>query len=272
MATKKINFAVNQLIVSEETPFDIQTFNAIPESYTDTVEIGEQNEVVVVKIIKKEILRNRYIAITITRGDKYPFPTEVMGPDLQKRENPRPSDLIELDDQLFILIDTQKQRIYISNQKKKTEMRTWLKDKLDREVVIKSIISEQEFVNRIETIKSISFSVVPNLFNSPGQDILSSNLVGDIFGFGAEKAKIELYYNNSRISDAIKAKINTMLQRENEFSDITVIGRSDEDMESIFNLEGVTNKVQIEVETVLNSELVEPILVFNQLLIEVEGL
>jgi len=199
-------------------------------------------------------------------GDKYPYPTKVVNEDLCEEDNPRAPGLIELDQQLFVLIDVNTQRIWISNQQKKGEIRLWLKNKLDTNIIIKSIINDIDFIEKIKSVKEISFSVVPNLFNSSQQDTLSSHLIEDMLGFGAKKAKLSLEYDNSKISGTIKSKINSMIGRKDEFNDITVIGRSDENLESTFNLEEITSRIQVDVPINESSKLLDPSNIFLTLI------
>jgi len=270
MAKKQLKFYVHQLVIEGIDMFDCSTFNIIKNSDTETFEMkkikDDKVEILSVKKILKNIYENRFIGISFDMGDKYPYSPKVVNEDLCEQDNPRKADLIELDEQLFVLIDVQTQRMWISDQRKKGDLRIWLKDKLDKATIVKSIINDKEFIDKIKSVKEISFSIAPNLFNSSRQDTLSSHLIDDILGFGAEKAKLSLEFNNSKISDKIKSKLRSLIGKKDEFNDITVIGRSDENLDSTFNLNEITSRVQIDIPTNQASELLNPNEVFLTLI------
>ena len=250
MANKPLKFSIFQLIVETETPFTVKTFSSIEEQKLETFEIGpkEDKETLSIKRVNKECFENRFIAFYFNEGSKFPYsPTVIDTTDLIEKENPRPAEDIELDDQFFVLIDVSSQRIYLSDQRRKGTFTTWLKEKIGKETHIKSIINEEEFLNKIKSVNKISLSIVPNLFNTSSQDTLSHNLARDIYSFGGEKAKLEIEYNNTRMTDIIKNKFNQVLGKKNDFQEITIIGRSDEGFESVFNLEEVYSKLVIDV-------------------------
>lgn len=270
MAKKELKFHVNQLIINSDSVFSCTDFDPIKDEATETHEIkkikGEGNEILSVKKVLKKIYENRFVALSFDEGAKFPYPPTVVNSNLDEESNPRAPDQIELDQQFFILVDTETKRIWISEYRKKNSICVWLKEKLNSEVEIKSIFKDGEFMEKIKSIKEISFSIVPNLFNAADQDILSHHLLQDIYGFGAQKAKLKMEFNNSEISDIIKRKVNELIGRKNEFLDITVIGRSDGILESTFNLEEITSKVSIEATIKETSKLLDPDEVFKNLI------
>lgn len=270
MAKKTVKFYVHQLVIEKEAIFNCDTFSYIKDSETETLDIKKTNndeiEILSVKKVEKKVFDNRFIGLSFDMGNKYPYPTKVVNEELREEDNPRAPGLIELDEQLFVLIDVNTQRIWISNQQKKGEIKVWLKNKLNKDIIIKSIINDVDFIEKIKSVREISFSVVPNLFNSSQQDTLSSHLIEDMLGFGAKKAKLSLEYDNSKITDIIKSKINAIIGRKDEFNDITVVGRSDENLESTFNLEEITSRVQVDVSINESSKLLDPSNIFLTLI------
>lgn len=275
MANKPLKFSIFQLIVETETPFTVKTFSSIEEQKLETFEIGpkEDKETLSIKRVNKECFENRFIAFYFNEGSKFPYsPTVIDTTDLIEKENPRPAEDIELDDQFFVLIDVSSQRIYLSDQRRKGTFTTWLKEKIGKETHIKSIINEEEFLNKIKSVNKISLSIVPNLFNTSSQDTLSHNLARDIYSFGGEKAKLEIEYNNTRMTDIIKNKFNQVLGKKNDFQEITIIGRSDEGFESVFNLEEVISKLVIDVSAQEKTNLLDPTIVFNILIDRIKSI
>lgn len=270
MAKQILKLSVGQLIIHNEEVFDISSFSSIVNDSVETAQINikpGERETLSVKQINKQIHEDRFISIYFKQGDKFPYPETVVGSDLDEHKNPRSPEEIELSEQFFVLIDIVSQRIYLSDQRKKTTLAQWLGDKLDREITIKSVIAEQEFISRLRTVDKIGFSVVPNLFNrSDNSELLSDHLVQDIFGFDAEKAYLEFHYNQSKVTEKIKAKFNELMRRKSEVDDIVVIGRNEESLESVFNLNEVTNKITIEVNVSDRSQLLDPKEVFYTLI------
>ena len=269
MANKNIKFSGHHLIITGTVPFASSCFDAIQDSETEHLDINisaTEKETLSIKKVVKQLKDNRFISLYFNYGEKYPYsPTvaTVVGENLQELSNPRTPEQIELSDQLFVLIDVTTQRIWISDQRQKNSVLDWIKNKTGLAMSIKSIINEADFIDKIKSVQEISFSVVPDLFNSAGQDTLSNHLVQDIYGFGADKARVQLSYSNTSVTDIIKQKFNSLIGRKSEFQDITVIGRSDEGLDTIFNLDEVISKISVDVGADSKSKLVNPEEVFD---------
>lgn len=275
MATKQLSFCVNQLIINN-AQCDLLTFAALGDEDIVKHDITHKEdgvtETLSIKKVNKNCVEDRFVTFYINQGDKYPYSETVINGDLEETKNPRDPNQLEMDDQFFALVDTSTQRIYLSDQRKKYLIRSWLEEKTCKEVTIKSIIAEEEFIDRLSTVNQISFTLVPNLFNSTDDGFLSKNLVQDIYGFGAEKAKLELIYSGSRITENLKDLFKKLINRKSEFESITVIGRNDENLESIFNLQEITNKLIVEVnEFGEGSKLLNPEAVFRALIEKIKS-
>lgn len=120
-------------------------------------------------------------------------------------------------------------------------------------------------MDKIHSISRVSFAIVPNLFNSASQDTLSDHIVTDIYGFGAEKARLDLDYRNASMTDGLKNKLTSLMKQRVQFKEITIIGRSDEGFESVFSLEEVVNKIIIDVSLQEKTNLLDCSIVFSLL-------
>ena len=269
MATKPLKFSIHQLVIPDEAPFTVNTFSLIDESELETFNINrseEEQETLSIKRVSKEVRENRFICLYFNEGDKFPYsPTVIDTADLQEKENPRSPEDIEMSDQFFVVIDVLHQRLYLSDQRRKGTFLAWLKDKLSKEVNIKSIIDEETFLDKINSVSRVSFAILPNLFNSSSQDALSDHIVTDIYGFGAEKARLDLEYRNASITDNLKNKLASIMKQRVQFKEITIIGRSDEGFESVFNLEEVINKITVDVSLQEKTNLLDCSIVFSLL-------
>jgi hypothetical protein len=272
MSSKNLKFSGHYLIVDGVTPFTSACFDKIKDFNTEHLDVTiskNEKETLSIEKVTKKIWEDRFISLYFNYGERYPYSPMVatfVAGDIQELNNPRTPEQIELDDQLFVLIDIKTQRIWLSNLRQRNTVFDWIKKKIGLEISIKAIINESEFINKIKSVQEISFAVIPDLFNSSEQDTLSNHLVQDIYGFGAEKARVQLLYNNKSVTDTIKKKFNELIGKKGEFQDITVIGRSDEGFDAVFNLEEVISKISIDVGSDSKSKLFDPNEVFEALI------
>ena len=269
MSKKTLKFTVSQLIINS-SHFDLSTFSDLKDADLDTYKVvhkeGEKEEILSITKFTKALEEERFITIYFNEGNKFPYTDKVIDSNLEEHDNPRSAEEIELDNQFFVLIDVKTQRIFMSDQRKKTSFISWLNEKMKKEIVIKPIISEKEFIQKIKSINKICFTVVPNIFNSQNKDILSNKLLQDIYGFDAEEGHIELSYNDAKISEKIINKLKALFGRKEEFKEITVIGRSDENFESIFNINEIINAIYIDIDCSNETKLLDEKNVFAVLI------
>jgi hypothetical protein len=267
MANKSFNFSVYQLIVDGQS-FSRDTFSALQSEEIDKFKftnIEQQEEVLNVKKIFKNDIDDRFISIYFLEGAKYPYSETVVNDELEESENPRHPDQIEMDDQLFALIDIERQRVYISDGRRKHLVSSWLSNKVEKEITIKSIMDEDEFIERLKTISEIQFTLLPDLLTGASNVPLARALLEDIYGYGADKAKLKLQYENTRVTDTIKEKIRNLLSDRGTFQSIVVIGHDEEDFESVFNLEKIVSKQSVILTGLDESELINPSTLFSSL-------
>jgi hypothetical protein len=243
MDSLNLEFSVNQLVIDDRTCL-LSDFAEIKEEIFDEQTVNKK-EVLSAKKIKKTTISNRFVCIYIEQGDKYPYPDKVLDVSKSREvKNPRLPDQLELTEQFFVLIDTKKSLFYVSNQRKRKQFIFWLQEQIKKIPTVKAIIREQEFLQNIESVKEISFTVEPSLFNTM-EGTLSANLAKDINGFEAEEATITLKYKPKKISDRIAGHVRGLIGRKHEFKDLTIVGRSDEHFSSVFNINEIINKVVV---------------------------
>ncbi len=273
MVTKDLKFTLNSMTINNSV-FDSSNFTRVDSEDFEKVEINHRTGITETLSVSKisRINEGEYIFLYFLEGGKYPYSKTVINESLEECENPRNPNEIELDHQLFVLIDIKKQRVYLSDQKKRARLANWLKDKLDVDVSISSIIDEKEFIDKLKSIDKICFTIEPNLLNYANEDILSHKLVEDINGYDAKRAQLNLYYGNNGISSNAINKLKSLLGRKNDFEKITVIGRNDENLESVFNIGEIVNKLTIQIEVDDNTRLCDQHIVFNELLSKVKNI
>ncbi|MCE3255736.1 MAG: hypothetical protein K0R25_1230 [Rickettsiaceae bacterium] len=272
MSKRPIQFTVYQIIVDDSYSLATSIFDPIKNNDIDTLtfDLGDgKKETLQIKKTVKKYHKNRFVSLYFNIGNKFPYSDKVIDENLNECDNPRPAEQIEPDKQQFVLIDTKTSRIYISDQRAKNDFINWLKKKIEKEIALKSIVNERDFIEKIKSVREISFSVVPDILNSSDQDILSHNLVRDIFGFGAAKAKLQLNYGNIGINDKIKNKIEGILKKRREFKDLVVVGRTDEDLETTFKISEVASKIIVDV-IEGDKKLLDPEMVFSSLIKKIQ--
>jgi hypothetical protein len=252
----ELNFSISQLIVDNRV-VSVDDFDLIDDEILDKKTITFRNEednkkeedIFSIQKIIKTTKEGRFICIYFEEGDKYPYSDIVIDDHLQESKNPRSINEIELSNQFFVMIDCSNSRIFISDYRKKLLLLEWIKDKINKKVFMKPIMVEKDFLDKIKRVKEISFTVEPNLFNSYNKGTFSTTLADDIFGFGASSANIKMFYKNTDISKTILQKMSSLIERKNDFKNITIIGRTADTFESIFNMNEVVSKVNISVDT-----------------------
>jgi len=240
---KGLQFSVNQIII-DGNPSQIKDFEVLKDDLEIT-KIGEKEEILYVKKIIYKKISNRFVEIYFQEGEKYPYPDEIFDTRKVKiGENPRPVEDIELSKQLFILIDLKTSRIFLSDQRKKEEVLDWLRRKINKHIIIKPLMGEKEFLDKIKKIKEISFSVESNLFSSTST--LSKALVDNIYGYGAKTASLKLLFERgTNMTTELLEKIKDIVGRKEIYKNITIIGRTTENFESIFNVQEIIGKINI---------------------------
>lgn len=249
MSPKELRFSVSQLILVGQEHFTLDDFSVIESTELDKMSIQSSTgseEVLMVKRVDKNIHHGTYVSIYFEEGERYPYSDKIIDTDsLEESDNPRSPNEIELNDQSFILIDVERQRIYLSDQRKKNKIAAWLNQRLKKEILIKPLIVEQDFIESIESLSEISLTSEVSSGGARETSSLSEALSADLFGFGAEKAVLKLAYKNRSITSKIREKLNEVMNNRKEFEHVTIVGRTVNGFESVFNTEEIVFKIQM---------------------------
>ena len=237
-------FSIARLTIGDVN-FTLQDFSSIESEYNE--ELKEQN-----RLIKKELFNdNRFISLYFEEGSVNPRPDQVHNIKTHNEENnPRTPDQIERDSQSFFLIDIIKQKIFISDFRKKKMLEEWLSGKTQKQVLIRNIIDKEEFLNKIQSIDTIYLSAVPNLFSQEG--ILSEELTKDHHNYGQAIKHIGVkitFEKSTLLPEKLKTRIQDFFnyRANNQLDKLEVSGRYDEKFERVFNAEGIIDKIEIQI-------------------------
>ncbi len=241
---KQVSFSANQMIV-DDNRFVFDFSGRIPGSHTEPFKIDQ--EVISIRIFKKVEFESRFIGLYFQEGEKWPYsPMVVDSASLKEHDNPKSPEEIETNDQVFALIDANTQIIYISDQRRVNTLIGWLAEKTGAEVVIKPLFDKEEFINKIKSVSEVSLTVVPNLFNQYDSQLLSAKLSEDIYGFGADEATLILRYKRGMTIGSVKDKMRSIIGKKSTFEKLTIVGRTADDFSSVFNTDGVVNKISVD--------------------------
>ena len=220
----------------------IGDFDLILDSETESEVID--NETLFVEKVDRSTKEDRFVCLDFNSGEKYPY-SEVVYDGSAKREadNPRESEKIELKDQTLVMIDAERGRLYISNQKKQSHVEKWLAIKIKQEVTVKPIMNEGELIERLKSVSSISLTAVPSAdLNTKSE--LANQLGRDAFGYGAERATLTLNYDK-KFSEKTKDTLKSLLGEKEDFTSITLCGKTTEEFEAVFNTDTIVYKIRM---------------------------
>ena len=235
---KNLTFSIHTLIVNSgrDGDFTLNNFSSIQNQTTDFIEKNEKKDSL--KKVEKKVIGDRFICICTTMGKRKPYSSTVINLDTEEEyDNPKKDHEVELNDKFFALVDILKQRLFISDLRRRDSFCEWLKEKLNKEeIYTKSILKEKDFLEKIKEINQINFFITPDLFNKDNQKTLDKKLIEDIWGYEADNAKLTLNYNQKRVNGNILSKLKEIFAKKSDFNNISIVGKNDKNFESIFNL------------------------------------
>lgn len=177
---------------------------------------------------------HRDIVVDITSGDEL--------------ENPRTTQQVEPNNQLFVMYDRESTLLYISNIQKKGFFKSYLSQFTDEEIIIKNVYTTiEEFIAQINTLETIKFTGSRDLFNSGG-DLFSP--LRDIFGYGEpEEFSIEAKYHTP-MKDALKRELMRLAgyQSQNDIKTLVCIGKDEKGFETVFNTNSFISKISFPIQ------------------------
>lgn len=199
---------------------------------------------------------NTYYQISLVNHDEYiwfsinygkPMPRDSNLTDIdsgEKRSNPRQTNEAELKEQFFALYKYDDKFFYISNLNKISILKSILKDKLNKDFLIKKVfIDFEEFINIIKEVKSISFTEALNLFN---RDSKKRQALKDLTGTGApEKFTLKARYTSGSLINLIPFLRDSNKGKENgELKSLIIKGEDESGFPQIFSHENFTKKIE----------------------------
>lgn len=198
-----------------------------------------------------EIIDNKIFWIYAEYGKEKPYTDKLLNVETKEySQNKRNPNEAELRNQLFCMYFPDNAVLYMSDFRKSRFLESYLKDKFNRNFVIKKYFAEPEtFVKEINSVKSLKFvSMDKNFFN-----VGIFNEAKDILGYGDNlynltvEVKVEDYKFNPKkcLEFLIKSKDK---KYRGEIDRMICIGKDDKGVEKIFNLDTYLKKITIPIQ------------------------
>jgi hypothetical protein len=265
-----LDFSALHLVIGEESPSAEglkPAFSGAEDKYTnkDTC-----------YLISKENLDNKYFWLCARYGKSLPYSSTVYNTkDQTEEDNPRSTDQIEPDKQLFALYCVHSRILYLSSTKKKLWVEEYLKKKLEKDaVVIKTFFKDvDEFIQKIKSVEKIRFVVKSDLFSNQGGIMKIFPSPNDLYGLGMpEDFTLEANFTNARLTDNFVECFKKMVgwKKSYEADSLLCIGRDDKNFETVFNVDSFIQKISVEA-TKDDQGLYDPATVKQALIRKIEG-
>ena len=200
-------------------------------------------------VVEQEMLADRFYWLYLQYDNANLYAPHVVDiADDEVKNNPRPKSQVEMRNQLFVCYDLKKQKLYVSDYQKKGAITFFMEDTLQIPVKAKYIFSTiDEFLGRVKTLKSVSFTQRDNLYNMPGDS--SFRKIANIYGLDLpSRSKVKLDYANTPIGCIRDAMRDWKIKREaGEFEDVVVVGIDDHGIEEVFNFQTTISSLELNV-------------------------
>lgn len=200
-------------------------------------------------VVEQELIVDRYYWLYLQYDNANLYAPHVVDiTDDAVKDNPRPKNQVEMRNQLFACYDLKTRTLYVSDYQKKTAITNYMEDTLQCSVKAKYVFSSiDEFLDRVTSLKSVSFTQRSNLFNYPDDSLLRK--VSNIYGLDLpNRSKVKLDYGNTPIGTIRDAMRDWKVKREaGEFEDIVVVGVDDRGFEEAFNFQTTISSVEANV-------------------------
>lgn len=238
----KINFALLQMLVDSSTAierFTSPTYENFASLKSDTQWVGEDGSFYDVEIENTD----KYLWLYFQFGNASPRSDTVTNVDTGEHlENQRKENEAELLNQLFVLYLYTKNTLYMSSTKKIRLLQQFLKDKINQDIEIKHFFkTPEDMIQVLESVSSIRFTSTANLFNANSPE---RKALVDLTGTDAPNTfTIEATYKAYKLKNFILDLINK--RKNSQIQNLVICGRDVKDMELVYNIDSLTNRIEV---------------------------
>ena len=188
---------------------------------------------------------NRFYWLIIESGTAIPRPSNVVNvKKYEWEENPRSEDQVETREQIVFLYDSEEMFCYISDLRKKGLISNFFSKKLNASVIFKECFkSVDEFCAIIKKVNCIKFTMTNDLFSQEFGAMAMFQGERDFLGLGVPvKYELKASFRDASVLAGFARKFKALTKRS-EVSSVVCIGRDSQNIESIFNMKMITQKI-----------------------------
>lgn len=230
----------------------IEGHNSIYDDVEKIISFGKNkyeynNEVF---LIEKKIVDNRYLWMYCQYENSKLYGEIVLDTEKEKQhKNTRKKNEIELRKQLFLILDTESQLLYLSDITKKGAIKAYFTEELQADIIIKNLYSSlDEFQKSVKILKKLKFTQYRNISNTLDKESIFMQQANELGLDMPEKIMMQIEYPNTFVGN-LKNGIQILKKKKDQgyFSDIILIGEDDFGIEQSFDFTSIIKNIEVAV-------------------------
>ena len=167
----------------------------------------------------------------------------------KQHKNTRKKYEIELRKQLFLILDTESQLLYLSDITKKGAIKAYFTEELQADIIIKNLYSSlDEFQKSVKVLKKLKFTQYRNISNTLDKESIFMQQANELGLDMPEKIMMQIEYPNTFVGN-LKNGIQILKKKKDQgyFSDIILIGEDDFGIEQSFDFTSIIKNIEVAV-------------------------
>ena len=230
----------------------IEGHNSIYDDVEKIISFGKNkyeynNEVF---LIEKKIVDNRYLWMYCQYENSKLYGEIVLDTEKEKQhKNTRKKNEIELRKQLFLILDTESQLLYLSDITKKGAIKAYFTEELQADIIIKNLYSSlDEFQKSVKILKKLKFTQYRNISNTLDKESIFMQQANELGLDMPDKIMMQIEYPNTFVGN-LKNGIQSLKKKKDlgYFSDIILIGEDDFGIEQSFDFTSIIKNIEVAV-------------------------
>lgn len=230
----------------------IEGHNSIYDDVEKIISFGKSkyeynNEVF---LIEKKIVDNRYLWMYCQYENSKLYGEIVLDTEKEKQhKNTRKKNEIELRKQLFLILDTESQLLYLSDITKKGAIKAYFTEELQADIIIKNLYSSlDEFQKSVKILKKLKFTQYRNISNTLDKESIFMQQANELGLDMPDKIMMQIEYPNTFVGN-LKNGIQSLKKKKDQgyFSDIILIGEDDFGIEQSFDFTSIIKNIEVAV-------------------------
>lgn len=201
-------------------------------------------------LIEKKIVDNRYLWMYCQYDNSKLYGEIVLDTEKEKQhKNTRKKYEIELRKQLFLILDTESQLLYLSDITKKGAIKAYFTEELQADIIIKNLYSSlDEFQKSVKVLKKLKFTQYRNISNTLDKESIFMQQANELGLDMPEKIMMQIEYPNTFVGN-LKNGIQILKKKKDQgyFSDIILIGEDDFGIEQSFDFTSIIKNIEVAV-------------------------